>query len=102
MPTFDVTLNIYVFLLLLGISMIVGFWGRSNQLAKKHRRIVQLETEITDAYAETLESQKDYQELIVKYKDVTNPVISMKNSKLEDTPLTDREGMRKNRATGTD
>ena len=102
LPSFDITLNIYVFLLSLGMSLILGFWGRSNQLAKKHRRIVSLEQEITEAYAETLESQKDYQELIVKYKDLTNPVISMKNTKLEDTPLADRDGMRKNRATGTD
>jgi hypothetical protein len=102
MPNFDITLNFYVFCLSLGISLIVGFWGRSGQLAKKHRRIVQLEREITQAYAETLESQKNYSELAIKYKDLTNPVISMKNSKLEDSPLTDREGMRKNRATGTD
>ena len=101
-PSFDITLNIYIFLLSLGMSLIVGFWGRSSQLAKKHRRIVQLEREITQAYEETLESQKDYQELAVKYKDLTNPVITMKNSKLEDAPMTDRDGMRKSRATGTD
>ena len=71
-------------------------------MAKKHRRIVQLEREVTDAYAETLESQKDYRELEMKYKDLTNPVITMKNSKLEDSPITDRDGMRQNRATGTD
>jgi len=102
MPTFDITLNIYVFLLSLGLSLIAGFWGRSNQLAKKHRRIVQLEQEILTAYAETLDSQKDFQDLLIKHKDLTNPVISMKTSKLEDSPLTDRDGMRKNRATGTD
>jgi hypothetical protein len=101
-PSFDITLNIYIFLLSLGMSLILGFWARSNQLAKKHRRIAQLEQEVLQAYAETLESQKDYSELAVKYKDVTNPVISMISSKLEDTPLTDRDGMRKNRATGTD
>jgi len=38
----------------------------------------------------------------MKYKDLTNPVITMKNSKLEDSPITDRDGMRQNRATGTD
>jgi hypothetical protein len=102
MPSFDITLNIYIFLLSLGLSLIVGFWGRSRQLAKKHRRIIQLEQEVHEAYAETLDSQKSYSELAIKYKDLTNPVISMKNSKLEDAPLTDREGMRKNRATGTD
>jgi hypothetical protein len=102
MPYFDITLNVYVFLLSLGMSVIVGFWGRSKQLAKKHRRIAQLEREVLEAYAETLESQKSYSELEIKYKDRTNPVISMKNSKLEDSPGTDREGMRQNRATGTD
>jgi hypothetical protein len=102
MPSFDITLNIYVFLLSLGMSLIVGFWGRSRQLAKKHRQIVKLEQELHEAYAETLESQKDFSDLEIKYKDLTNPVISMKNSKLEDSPLADREGMRKNRAIGTD
>jgi hypothetical protein len=102
MPSFDITLNIYIFLLSLGMSLMLGFWGRSRQLAKKHRRIVQLEQEIIEANAETLDSQKDYSELATKYKDLTNPVISMKNTKLEDAPQTDREGMRKNRATGTD
>ena len=102
MPTFDITLNIYVFLLSLGLSLVLGFWGRSNQLAKKHRRIVQLEQEVTEANAETLESQKDFHELEMKYKDLTNPVITMKSSKLEDSPITDRDGMRQNRATGTD
>ncbi len=102
MLTFDITVNIYVFLLSLGVSLIAGFWGRSSQLAKKHRRIVQLEQEILTAYAETLDSQKDFQDLLIKHKDVTNPVITMKSSKLEDSPLTDRDGMRKNRATGTD
>ena len=63
-PSFDITLNIYIFLLSLGMSLIVGFWARSNQLAKKHRRIVQLEREIIQAYEETLESQKDYQVLV--------------------------------------
>jgi|ERR1700722_8738127 hypothetical protein len=101
MPSFDITLNIYVFLLLLGLSLIVGLWARSSQLAKKHRQIVRLEQEIHEAYAETLESQKDFSDLEIKYKDLTNPVISMKNSKLEDSPV-DREGMRKNRAIGTD
>jgi hypothetical protein len=102
MPTFDITLNIYVFLLSLGLSLVLGFWGRSNQLAKRHRRIVQLEQEVTDANAETLESQKDYHKLEMKYKDLTNPVITMKSSKLEDSPIADRDGMRQNRATGTD
>jgi hypothetical protein len=102
MPTFDITLNIYVFLLSLGVSLIAGFWGRSNQLAKKHRRIVQLEKEVLTANAETLDFQKEFQDLLSKHKDLTNPVISMKNNKLEDTPLADRDGMRKNRATGTD
>jgi uncharacterized membrane protein len=102
MPNFDITLNIYVFLLSLGLSLVLGFWGRSNQLAKKHRRIVQLEQEVTEANAETLESQKDYHELEMKYKDLTNPVITMKSNKLEDSPIADRDGMRQNRATGTD
>jgi hypothetical protein len=105
MPIFDITLNVYFFLLLIGLSLGFGYGARGRQLAKKQRRIVQLEWEVTEANAETLEAQREYCELEGKMKDLTNPVILMKSSKLEEpipTPLTERDGMRKNRATGTD
>lgn len=89
MPNFDITLNVYIFLLIIGLAVMLGYLPRSRQLAKKQRKIMQLEQEMVDAHAEVLENQREYCELESRLKDVANPnpVISMKE---------------KNRATGTD
>jgi len=89
MPNFDITLNVYIFLLIIGLAVVLGYLPRSRQLAKKQRKIMQLEQEMVDAHAEVLENQREYCELESRLKDVANPnpVISMKE---------------KNRATGTD
>ena len=89
MPTFDITLNVYIFLSIIGLAVVLGYLPRSRQLAKKQRKIMQLEQEMVEAHAEVLENQREYCELESRLKDVANPnpVISMKD---------------KNRATGTD
>lgn len=87
MPTFDITLNIYVFLAAILIAVALGFIGRSRQLAKKERRIIELESEMVDTHAELLELQRENGVLETKIKDVTNPVIAMKSNKLEDKNL---------------
>jgi hypothetical protein len=95
MPTFDITLDVYVFLLIIVLSAILGFLTRSRQLAKKQRKIVELECEMMQAHAELLENQREYCELERRIKDrpgtaaanPANPVIAMKG---------------KTRPTGTD
>ena len=89
MPIFDITLDIYIFLLIIGLAVVLGFLPRSRQLAKKQRKIVELEHEMVQAHAEILENQREFCELEsrMKEKDVSNPVIPMKE---------------KNRPTGTD
>jgi hypothetical protein len=89
MPTFDITLNVYIFLLIIVLSVILGYLPRSRQLAKRQRKCVELEHEMVQAHAEVLENQREFCELErqMKERDAPNPVIPMKE---------------KNRPTGTD
>ena len=105
LPIFDINLNIYVFLLSMLASLMLGYWGRSRQLSKKHRRILELEREMVQAHAELLDNQREFCELEARVKDITNPVISMKGNKLDEpppNPIPERDAIRKNRPTGTD
>lgn len=90
MPNFDLTLNIYVLLLLIIASFGLGCLPRKKELGKKQRKIVELERELVQAYSEVLDSQREFIQLEAKMKDITNPVIPMKG-KLEEN----------NRPTGT-
>jgi hypothetical protein len=102
---FDITLNIYVFLLLIAVAITIGYLPRSRQIARKQRKVVELEREMVQAHAELLESQHEYCLLEAKVKDITNPVITMKSNKLEEppqNPLPESRGLRNNRPTGTD
>jgi len=105
MPTFDISINVYIFLLILMVAALAGFARRSRQLAKKNRRIVELEREMIQAHAELLETQKDYCALESKVNDINSPVIAMKSSKNEESPQKPgdrRDNIRTDRATGTD
>ena len=105
MPTFDITIDVYLLLLMILGGAFVGFLGRSHQLAKKNRRIGELEREMMEAHAEVLSTQRDYCELESKVKDDTSPVIAMIKNKNEVPPpktTERRDRVRKNRATGTD
>ena len=75
MPDFDLSIDIYVLAGIMVLAMIAGFLLRSRQLAKKKRRIMQLESEVLEANAEVLEMQKDYCELEGKVKGEDSPVI---------------------------
>jgi hypothetical protein len=80
MPDFDLSIDIYVLAGLMALAMLAGFLLRSHQLAKKKRRIGELEHEMIQAHAELLEIQKDYCELELKVKQEDSPVIPiMKN-----------------------
>lgn len=92
LPNFDITLNVYVLLLLILAGIGVGYLPRQKQIARKQRKILKLEGEMIQAHAELLESQRDYCALEAKMKTNANPVIPMKSAKLEEN----------NRQTGTD
>jgi hypothetical protein len=77
LPTFDVTLDVYLFLLIIAVAMMAGYLNRSRQLARKQRRIVALEEEMVQAHAELLETQRDYCDLEARVGNSTNPVIAM-------------------------
>lgn len=105
MPTIQLTIDAYLLMLIVGIAGLVGFLGRSRQLAKKERRIHQLEQEMLDAHAEVLNVQREYHELESRVASDTSPVITMKNNKNDEPPphSTDRRSpVRKDRPTGTD
>jgi hypothetical protein len=77
MPDFDLSIDIYLIALLMALAVLSGFLLRSRQLAKKKRRIGELEREMMQAHAELLEIQKDYCELESKVKEEDSPVIPM-------------------------
>jgi hypothetical protein len=78
MPDFDLSIDIYVLAALMALAMLAGFLLRSRQLAKKKRRIGELEQEMIQAHAELLDSQKEYCELELKVKEEDSPVIPLK------------------------
>jgi hypothetical protein len=83
LPTFDVTLDVYLFLLFMAMAMMIGYLNRSRQLARKQRRIVALEQEMVQAHTELLESQREACELEARLQDNTNPVIAMNTRPVE-------------------
>jgi hypothetical protein len=92
LPNFDITLNVYVFLLFVAIGGVIGFLPRKKIMSRKQRKIAELEREMVQAHAELLESQREYCKLEARMKEFTSPVISMKSNKLEENT----------RPTGTD
>jgi hypothetical protein len=80
MPGFDVSINVLVLLSILAFAVLTGFAFRSEQLRRKNRQIGDLEREMMQAYAELLESQKDYCELKDRLKGDDSPVISIKET----------------------
>ena len=103
MPVFDVSINILLVLPLLILAALAGFLVRSRQFGRKKRQINELEKEMMQAYAELLDTQKDYCELKARLKDEDSPVISIKENKSQDLtkqqqPLPGSSKVRKNGA----
>jgi hypothetical protein len=77
-------MNVFTFLVSLGLAAYAGFLLRSRQLAKKDREISALESEVADVSAEILEVQKEYcllQSKLKDSKDLPSPVVSIKQVK---------------------
>ena len=85
MPVFDISINILVVLPMLFMAALSGFLARSSQLRRKKRQISELEREMMQAYAELLETQKDYCELKARLKDEDSPVISITETKSQES-----------------
>jgi hypothetical protein len=88
MISFDLSINIFILLAIIVVSIAAGMLGRGRQLARKNRRIAGLETEMVQAHAELLDMQKEFCELEVKMKELENrdpsiPVITMKPASKE-------------------
>jgi hypothetical protein len=98
MPVFDVSVNIIVMLPVLVVAALFGFFFRSAQLRRKNRQIAELEKEMMQAYAELLDTQKDYCELKARLKEDDSPVISIKDKSQESgqQPLPGSHKVRKN------
>jgi len=84
MPLFDLTINVLVLMTLIGLAGMSGFWLRSGQLAKKQRQIKELEKEVMQVSAEILNAQKERCELESRLKDMSIPVISIKQAAIKD------------------
>lgn len=82
----DLTLNILTLAAIVCLSVLIGWLIRYGQLARKNRRIVELEKEMIQAHAELLDMQKEYCEMEGKMRDLSIPVISIKTSKTEEFP----------------
>jgi cell division protein FtsL len=107
MPLFDYSFNIdlLTLLVIIGLSVLLGFALRSRQLKKKKRQIAELEKDMMQAYAEILEIQKEYCDLESRIKDLAIPVISMKHTPKEEEKQKEeppgKTGRRGNRPTRT-
>lgn len=104
MPTFEITMNIFVLGLIPLVAVLVGYLPRSHQLMRKNRQIARLERDMVQAHAELLETQREFCELDAKMKDITNPVIPMNSKNSDDppqTPLPERDGLRQHRPAGS-
>jgi len=88
MFTSDLLTNIFALSGIIVLSMLAGYGMRGKQLAKKNRRIRQLEHEMIETHAEILEVQKEFCELESKYKGPKIQLISKASSLGKDRPRT--------------
>jgi hypothetical protein len=106
-PLFDLSFNVDIITLavIIGLSVLIGFFLRSYQLKRKNRQIAELENEVMTAHAEVLSVQKEFCDLESRIKDLTIPVISMKHGSLEEEKKKeqppDGSPLKKNRPTRT-
>jgi hypothetical protein len=105
MPLFDISINVLLFIVLIGLSVWSGFAFRSRQLAKKCRQIAALEREMLELNAEVLAVQKESCELEARLQQLTIPVIPInqaaKDDILEKKELKPGEIMKQKRSGGS-
>lgn len=95
MLALEVTLNIYVIVLLVIISFGIGFILRRSQLRSLKNKISDLEKEMLSNHADILELQKENANLEMTLKHTHIPVIQIKNSKEENSEVAQEVPIRK-------
>ena len=81
MLTNEVTLNIYLLAIILGLSVFTGFAFRAKMILKAKAKIQELEREILNNYEHILERETLNMES--RIQDVKSPVITMKTQAKE-------------------
>jgi hypothetical protein len=74
----EVTLNIYLLALVIGLSVWVGFAIRSKKVLQCRTKIEELEREILNNYAHILELERESLNMELQAQDTKSPVITMK------------------------
>ena len=78
MLTNEVTLNIYLLAIILGLSVFTGFAFRAKMILKAKAKIQELEREILNNYEHILELERETLNIESRIQDVKSPVITMK------------------------
>ena len=77
MLTNEVTLNIYLLAIVLGLSVFTGFAFRAKMILKAKAKIQELEREILNNYELILELERETLNMESRIQDVKSPVITM-------------------------
>ena len=77
MLTNEVTLNIYLLAIILGLSVFTGFAFRAKMILKAKAKIQELEREILNNYEHILELERETLNMESRIQDVKSPVITM-------------------------
>ena len=78
MLTNEVSLNIFLLISLLGLSVLAGFAFRAGMVLKCKAKIQELEREILNNYEHILELERETLTMESKMQDIKSPVITMK------------------------
>ena len=74
----EVTLNIYLLILVVGLSVLAGFALRAKMALKYRAKIEELERQILNNYEHILELERETLNMETKIEDIKSPVITMK------------------------
>jgi cell division protein FtsL len=80
MLTNEVTLNIYLIISVMCLSVFVGFAFRAKKILKAKAKIQELEREILNNYEHILELERESMNIETRMQDIKSPVITMKSA----------------------
>ena len=85
MPAIELSLSIYVLLLIIFVSFLTGFWIRKKQIKPLRKKVYELEKEMLSNHAEILELQRTKTLLEQNIQSSKIPVIPLNPSKDENS-----------------